>query len=297
MRSAIAQEGHDVEVIIVFDAERIPNDLELPAGPHTVLCTGGGAGGSAARNLGVAAARGEFVAFLDDDDEWLPGKLDAQLDVAHEILGRRRVPIVGCRVLQRSSSSAQVVAGAVPFALIQPGQPPQDYLFRARKVGVGRPMFPTPTILTTRELAVSVPWQRGLRRHQDWQWLLDAACAPDTEMVQLGQAAAIVSIGSAQSISAEPDWAASLDWAKGWRGAWDVQTYVDFLAAQVLRYAIQARDLRGIALTLREIRRARRWPNRRSAYSGMLGVVPRKLAERVSLAIAGRSGRSAGTQS
>jgi hypothetical protein len=296
VRSAMGQRGHDVEVLVVFDTATVPPGVDLP--PEVVrLHTGGGAGGCVARNLGVAAAHGEFLAFLDDDDEWLPGKLDAQLALARAVLERGRTPVVGCRVVQRRHDAAEPIATPVPSRLIEAEQRPQDYLFRARKVGAGRPVFPTPTILTTRALATAVQWRRSLRRHQDWQWLLEAAQCPGTEFVQAEQALAVVTIGSAQSISATPDWQASLEWAAEWRAHWHPQTYADFLAAQVLRYAIQARDARGIALTTKELRSVGVRPSGWSAYSGLLGFVPRQMAERGALALSGRAVRSTGAAS
>jgi glycosyltransferase involved in cell wall biosynthesis len=38
-------------------------------------------GGSAARNTGILASKCDYIAFLDDDDEWLPEKLAKQMDV------------------------------------------------------------------------------------------------------------------------------------------------------------------------------------------------------------------------
>ena len=41
-------------------------------------------GGNVARNYGVSKSVGEYVAFLDDDDEWLPTKLERQLSIFNE---------------------------------------------------------------------------------------------------------------------------------------------------------------------------------------------------------------------
>ena len=70
-----------VEIIVVFDAcDPILPDVELTDGrtmrAQVNARTRGLAG---ARNTGIIAATSEFVAFLDDDDVWLPGKLERQV--------------------------------------------------------------------------------------------------------------------------------------------------------------------------------------------------------------------------
>jgi GT2 family glycosyltransferase len=76
--SVLRQDGADFEVIVVDDGS--PEDLSRLADEYRTRVTilrQENAGPSAARNRGAAAARGEYVAFLDSDDVWFPWTLSA----------------------------------------------------------------------------------------------------------------------------------------------------------------------------------------------------------------------------
>jgi glycosyltransferase involved in cell wall biosynthesis len=52
-------------------------------------------GAAAARNAGIAAARGEWIANCDSDDVWAPRKLERQIEFIHDWSGRRRIALLG----------------------------------------------------------------------------------------------------------------------------------------------------------------------------------------------------------
>jgi len=84
IESVIGQTHHNVEILICDDGSsdntyeivRSINDNRIKwiAGAHSGLP-------AVPRNRGLQQAKGEWIAFLDSDDEWLPGKLENQLNV------------------------------------------------------------------------------------------------------------------------------------------------------------------------------------------------------------------------
>jgi glycosyltransferase involved in cell wall biosynthesis len=80
IQSVRAQTLQPLEIIIVNDCSRESSRrfLDRYASVCTIVDLTRNVGLSGARNAGIKAARGEFIAFLDDDDLWLPRKLEIQ---------------------------------------------------------------------------------------------------------------------------------------------------------------------------------------------------------------------------
>ena len=79
LESVVAQTFQDWEAIVVDDGSKEDISQTTDRFPGVRLIRQENAGPAVARNQGMLAARGEWIAFLDADDIWLPGKLEAQL--------------------------------------------------------------------------------------------------------------------------------------------------------------------------------------------------------------------------
>ena len=89
--------GADLEIVVVADrcrdgtAEAVQRLAGQDGRIRMLACDAGGA--AAARNTGLEQAAGQYVAFLDDDDRWLPAKLARQLAYFDD---HPDVGVVGC---------------------------------------------------------------------------------------------------------------------------------------------------------------------------------------------------------
>lgn len=107
LASVRAQTFTDYEIIVVSNGEgarqRLSYDVAQTYQARHYAWPEGNV--SAARNFGIAVAKGEWIAFLDDDDLWLPSKLELQIEAAERI----GVDMITCDCIEMFSDGREKI--------------------------------------------------------------------------------------------------------------------------------------------------------------------------------------------
>lgn len=229
--SALRQSAVAEVLVVLDDPDRFtPLTRRLEGLRCSIVRTAGRRGAAAARNLGVQFAETQYVAFLDDDDEWVTDKTQLQLREADaETTVSSRAMLVG--------NSSRVV----PERLYGPALGSlADYVMDRSSVQLRQHFMQTSTLLCSREAALATPWAEELPRHQDWDWLIRLQAAGIT-VRQRPEVLVKVAQGSPGSISRKPDWRASRVWLHGLQRQVSAQPAADFTASVIARDAFESR--------------------------------------------------------
>lgn len=230
IRSALRQTWPPIEVVVVVDGPDPATAAYLQTVTDSrlrVVYLGERCGGSDARNAGVRAARGNWIAFLDDDDEWLPGKIARQMRAAHAMPDW--FPVVSCRLIAQSPASRRIL----PRQPYNRSQPIAEYLFCRKSLRDPGGLLQCSTLLAPRELLLAVPFSSGLAMHQDWDWVIRAASHKGVGFSMLHQPLSIWRVeDNRPTVGRDADWKTSLSWIRGARACISPRAFSWFIAIQ-----------------------------------------------------------------
>lgn len=165
--SALGQRLPPVEVIVSNDGpdpdkRNILKNLEDERIKYVEAPRKGNAG--ATRNFGIKHATGDWIALLDDDDVWLPEKLEMQF-LELEKRGANKAILAGVenvyfkdRLIMQRPKRVETPGNGSLF----------DYLFS------GSGGIHTSAIVAPTSLFLKYPFNEHVQPHEDWEWLLNA---------------------------------------------------------------------------------------------------------------------------
>ena len=207
LRSVLAQTGFPIEIIVVDDASTdgttdgvikwcqesgiecnvssdgcLESESVIHSAPLTIsqcivrlIKLHKNSGPAVARNRGLAKATGEYAAFLDSDDEWLPGSLSARIDI---IEGHGDIDLVFCdmenavdgRTTLDSFLHTRNVWPKLKYSRQDDGLCLSDNLFDCQLI---QPLVGTPTVVIRRKILTDrLRFDERLRVAEDWElWL------------------------------------------------------------------------------------------------------------------------------
>lgn len=274
VQSALAQTLSQIEVIVVIDgpheatcvslAEVDDSRLKVIELPTNQGCT-------AARRAGIAAAQAPWIANLDDDDEWMPQKLELQLEAANR--SQYKYPIVTCYLIARTPQNDSIWPRRIPSK----SEPLSEYLFVRNTFFQGEGLIQASTILTSKELLQKIPPGSTGKIHEDWGWVLRATTLEEVGIEFVTEALSVWYLGENRpSVSSTTKWRTSLIWIQNLQELVTPRAYASFILAEVSSKAAFAGEWNAFFPLLWEaIRHGKPLPMDIILYFGMWLISPK----------------------
>jgi Glycosyl transferase family 2 len=192
----------------------------------------------------VRHARSRFVALLDDDDEWLPTKLEKQLKKAEEYPAGTAV-VVTTQHIHRASGVPDVVR---PRRLPRPNEEITEFMFDYLCY------FQTSTFFCSKELIARLPFASGLPSLQDVDWFLRVMREAGTQLVVVPEALTIYhSPEGRKTITSSTKWWSLIEWGRANRHLMTRRAYSRFVVGScAARAAKEHAGIRGLVTLLYE---------------------------------------------
>lgn len=275
--TALAQTMADLEVVVVVENGDAPSIVALAAiGDPRVRCVTNRErrGPARARDTGAAASAGQWLAFLDDDDEWLPDKLEKQLA---SVSGRANT--ISTTLSRVVTPLGDWIWPTVPY---DDAEPIDEWLFGRRSwTKGGQSMLQTSSLLVPRSLFEHLGF--GEAFHEEWELVIRAVKQFGFRVVTVPEPLVVYYAGHAYP------WEQSAAWIESMRDIITPRAYAGFCLTVAARgLASPGRNRAFVRLLRMATTRGR--PTAKQLFAFALNwVLPQPLRQRVRVALSRRS--------
>ncbi len=165
IQSVFVQEYVPLEIIVVDDGSTDNTREVLHQYFDRVTCIyQSNQGAAVARNVGIAASKGAYIALLDSDDIWRPGKLREQVQFLND---KPYYGMVGCKVVEIAHDGSVIQNGL--------GDDVSQEYVALERVLLDSPLPPSTLLVRREALPQPYPFTPGIHYCEDWEFCLRVA--------------------------------------------------------------------------------------------------------------------------